>query len=144
MTTPTYLTVAPQPGTANGYKPGDTVTGYARFWLAVAGPIATLIYVHLWTITGGGTHAATFDLEALAADLGGLGSGRNGIWRKFERLHMFHLLDLDPDDPTRLVLRATLPALTDAQLNRIRPQLAREERLYREAAKPAPHPAPAR
>lgn len=123
-----------------GTDPGQPTTGYLRFWASILGPTSTLLYRHLVDSTDDGRSYGYLDLDHLAHDLG-LGRGRgehSPIIRAWRRLQLFDLVFDVPDTPGHWQVPIHLPWLSDGQLARMRPDLARLERFYRDGIASVP------
>lgn len=136
MDLPSSLTIRPSARyTGRGTEPGQPTTGYLRFWGAILGPTATLAYRYLLDATGDGSTHGYIDTAHLGLDLGiGRGGGRDSkLSRTFQRLDHYGLVD-DAPQPDTIFVVVHLPWLRDALLDRLRPDLAHLERLFRQAA----------
>lgn len=137
MELPPIITVRPSDRNAGrGPAPGQPTTGYLRYWTPLLGPTASLAYRHLVDATNDGAKYGQLDLLHLAIDLGvSRRIGPNStICRSLRRLDGFGLFHLDPGHPGQVNVAVHLPWLTREQLDRLRPELAHLESLWRRAA----------
>lgn len=148
---PETIHITPVTPSVPSADPGQLNSGYLRFWLPVIGPTATLAYRHMLDLTGNGKHPASIDLDDLATDLGiGRRGGKNAPTPKaLNRLITFKLAEPRELDGSSINLLTQVPLLTTRHLHRLRPDMARAERLYREHVDPAatrrtPRPRPTR
>lgn len=149
---PTTVEINPVAATVPSTEPGQLNSGYLRFWLPIIGPTATLAYRHLLDLTGNGRHTGSIDMADLANDLGvGHKGGKNApAPNAIKRLIVFRIAEPRELDGSKIDLLTELPFLDNQKLNRLRPDMARAERLFREhhlgetTTTPRPRPRPTR
>ncbi len=121
---PSEFTAHPGSNAKLSFEAGDLSTGYARYWLPLLGPATTVAYLYLRDRIG-----ETIDLGDMATDLG-MGGRLPQTLQRGAQFGVFVPTPAGAAVPTRL------PRLTVRQLDRLRPELARQERLTHPLPRP--------